>query len=182
MAADCLAVYRWLVAQRRPDQLIISGDSAGGNLAFGMLTAARDQGLPMPAGLIAVSAWLDLGYRHPRSAPRDAFFALRFARRAAALCSDDNGPRPEVRPLELDLQGLPPTLMQIGSTEPLVPGNRQMAATLAAAGVPVELQLWENQVHVFQAFAAVLPEGRAAIAEIAGFVDGATSSARGMTG
>ncbi|MGJ6127079.1 alpha/beta hydrolase fold domain-containing protein [Mycolicibacterium sp. Y3] len=171
MASDCLTVYRWVLAQVPPDELLVSGDSAGGNLAFGMLAGARDAKLAMPAGLVTMSAWLDPDYRHRRGEPRDAFFALRFARRAARLCSDRTGLAAQVRPLDLDLAGLPPTLMQLGSTEPLVPGNRRMADQLAGANVPVTLQLWQDQIHVFQLLVWFLPETRAALAEIAIFAD-----------
>jgi acetyl esterase/lipase len=45
-----------------------------------------------------------------------------------------------------------------------------MTAALAAAGVPVHLQVWQRQVHVFQAFADVVAEGHLAIDEIGQFV------------
>ncbi|MBJ8345848.1 alpha/beta hydrolase [Antrihabitans sp. YC2-6] len=182
MTADCDTVYRWAVSQYPTDRLILMGDSAGGNLAVGMLIRARAEGLPQPAGLAILSAWLDLTYRHSKGAQRDAFFALRYARRAAALCSDGNGPLPEVRPLDFDLAGLPPTLIQIGSTEPLVPGNRELAGGLARAGVPVELQLWKDQVHVFQLFLSFLPESRSALKEIARFIEHATRREAKLTG
>lgn len=171
-ADDCLAVYRWLVNRLSPaHQLIVSGDSAGGNAAIGMLASARDIGLPMPAGLVALSPWLDIAYQHPRTMPRDAFFSTRFARRAASLCADAHGPLEVVRPLDRDLHGLPPTLFQVGSTEPVEPGTRLMAEAMARAGVQCRLQLWDRQAHVFQGLAAVLPEGRAAIKCIARFAD-----------
>ena len=65
---------------------------------------------------------------------------------------------------------LPPALIQIGSREILMPDAELMANRLVAAGIPCDLQVWEDQVHVFQAAAGWVPEARAAIDEIALFV------------
>ena len=70
----------------------------------------------------------------------------------------------------MPLADMPPALIQIGSREILMPDAELMANRLVAAGVPCDLQVWENQVHVFQAAAAWVPEARAAIDEIALFV------------
>jgi acetyl esterase/lipase len=172
MVEDCLAAYRRLLDRQDPDRIVLSGDSAGGNLVFATAVAARDAGLPMPAGLVGMSAWLDLTAEHPRGTPRDAFTSMRFARRAARLCAD--GTR-ALCPLETDVAGLPPVLLQCGDREPMRPGNERMARHLAAAGVPCELQLWSGQVHAFQVFGRVLPEARAATREIGRFTREVTS-------
>ena len=51
------------------------------------------------------------------------------------------------------------------------PDAESMASALHAAGVRCELQVWDHQVHVFQAAAGILPEGAQAIDEIADFLD-----------
>lgn len=171
MSADCLNVYRWALEHTAPQRLVTSGDSAGGNLMFGTLATARDAGLAMPSAALAQSAWLDLTHRHPRRAPIDAFFSLRFAGRSVRLLRTEEQLPAQVRPLELDLRGLPPVLLQVGAEEPLREANMQMANRLGAQGVSAELQLWRRQVHVFQAFAAMLPEARAAFAETTVFLN-----------
>ncbi len=45
-----------------------------------------------------------------------------------------------------------------------------MARRLQLAGVSAELQVWEKQVHVFQAAAGIVPESGRALAEIGRFV------------
>lgn len=170
MAADCLTVYRWLVRRKSPGRVIVSGDSAGGNLAFGMLAAARDSGLTMPAGLITFSGWLDPDDRGGEQVC-DAMWPRHFAAEAAELCCDINGLSALVRPLDMDVTDFPPTLLQAGSTEPLAMSNRLMATKLAKARVPVSLQLWQDQIHVFQLVVGFLPESRDALDQIAAFVD-----------
>ncbi|SKY70383.1 putative hydrolase/esterase/lipase [Mycobacteroides abscessus subsp. abscessus] len=58
----------------------------------------------------------------------------------------------------------------MGSDEILRPDTEFAAARLSEAGVPVELQIWRNQVHVFQIAADVLGDARTAVGEIADFV------------
>jgi acetyl esterase/lipase len=70
----------------------------------------------------------------------------------------------------MPLSDMPPSVIQIGSHEILMPDAELMANRLVAAGIPCDLQVWENQIHVFQAAAAWVPEARQAIDEIALFV------------
>jgi acetyl esterase/lipase len=75
-----------------------------------------------------------------------------------------------VCPVDMPVADMPPSVIQIGSREILMPDAELMANRLVAAGVPCDLQVWENQVHVFQAAAHWVPEARQAIDEIALFV------------
>jgi acetyl esterase/lipase len=76
---------------------------------------------------------------------------------------------PAWSPCNRDLTGLPPTLIQVGAYEMVFPDSEHMAAKLAEAGVVCILQKWDRQPHVFQNFADILPDARAAINEIAAF-------------
>jgi len=75
-----------------------------------------------------------------------------------------------VSPVDLDLTGMPPALIQTGSEEMVYTDARLMGERLEAAGVPAEVQVWEKQVHVFQAAAGVVPEGTRALSEVGRFV------------
>lgn len=79
---------------------------------------------------------------------------------------------PLLSPLFGDLAGFPPTLIQCGGDEILLDDARRMHAALVAAGVESTLEVWPQMPHVWQAFARFLPEGRAAIGNIAGFLRG----------
>ncbi|KAJ5565561.1 Alpha/beta hydrolase fold-3 [Penicillium sp. DV-2018c] len=62
---DCMAAYLWLLESYEPKEIIIAGDSAGGGLALSMLVIMRDQGIPLPAGAILISPWVDLTHSFP---------------------------------------------------------------------------------------------------------------------
>jgi acetyl esterase/lipase len=62
---DCLAAYLFLLTSYDPSEIIIAGDSAGGGMALSMLVIMRDQGIPLPAGAILISPWVDLTHSFP---------------------------------------------------------------------------------------------------------------------
>ncbi|KAL9055792.1 MAG: hypothetical protein Q9162_003326 [Coniocarpon cinnabarinum] len=62
---DCLAAYLYLLTEQEPETIVIGGDSAGGGMALSLLVIIRDQGLPMPAGGILLSPWVDLSHSFP---------------------------------------------------------------------------------------------------------------------
>jgi acetyl esterase/lipase len=169
--ADCLAVYRSVLEQGfDPQRVVLAGDSAGGCLAFATALAARDEGLPRSAGIVALSPWLDFDcaakMEHP-NARRDPFAPVWRLPVLAKLLGVDLAVG---SPVNADLTGLPPTLLIAAESEILRCDAELMAQRLAAADVPVTLQLWAGQVHAFPVLSDLLPEARAAINEIGAFV------------
>jgi acetyl esterase/lipase len=62
---DCLATYLHLITHQKPNTVILAGDSAGGGMVLSMLVVLRDQGLPLPAGAVLISPWVDLTHSFP---------------------------------------------------------------------------------------------------------------------
>ncbi|KAJ4376389.1 hypothetical protein N0V83_001672 [Neocucurbitaria cava] len=63
---DCLAAYLYLLDEKHdPTTIILAGDSAGGGMVLSMLVTLRDQGIPLPAGAILISPWVDLTHSFP---------------------------------------------------------------------------------------------------------------------
>lgn len=172
--ADAWAAYWWLLTQGvAPNEIIVAGDSAGGGLAIALALALRDANMPLPAGVVGLSPWLDLAlegesvqrgesvdYLNPRVLKGCAQMYLNGADLHTPLAS----------PLYADLRGLPPLLIQASTAELLVDDSRRFAERARAAGVTVELQLWDDLVHVFQFFYLIAPDARAALEQIARFV------------
>lgn len=89
----------------------------------------------------------------------------------AGLYLDGADPRtPLAAPLHADLQDLPPLLIQVGTAETLLDDSTRLVERARAAGVEVELQTFEDLIHVFQAFAPMVPEALEAITRIGAFV------------
>ena len=178
--ADGVEGFAWLVEQGYdPQNITIAGDSAGGYLAFSVARAVIDEGWGRPAGVVALSPILDFdpaGKQAHRNADRCQTFPMRAVAKLAdvSLRMDDRrgigGHR--VDPVNMPLADMPPALIHVGSREVLMADAELMANRLVSAGVPCDLQVWEKQVHVFQAAASWVPEARLAIEEIGAFVRG----------
>lgn len=62
---DCLAAYLYLLTVQEPEEIILAGDSAGGGMIVSVLVTLRDQGIPLPAGAVLISPWVDLTHSFP---------------------------------------------------------------------------------------------------------------------
>ena len=168
---DAVAAYRWLLDQgQAPAKLAVAGDSAGGGLTIATLVALRDAGLPMPAAGVALSPWVDLegvGESMTTAAHLDPMVQKEHLVRMAKLYLAEHDPRsPLAAPLYADLSGLPPLLIQVGTAETLLDDSTRIAERARKAGVAVTLDVWDDMIHVFQAFAPILPEGQKAVDQI----------------
>jgi monoterpene epsilon-lactone hydrolase len=172
---DATAAYRWLLSTGTdPSRIVIAGDSAGGGLTVATLVAVRDAGLPLPAAGVCLSPWVDLegiGESMTTKAVVDPMVQGDDLRMMAAMYLAGQDPRtPLAAPLYANLAGLPPLLIQVGTAETLLDDSTRLAERARKAGVAVTLEPWEDMVHVWQIFATMLPEGRAAIERIGEFV------------
>jgi epsilon-lactone hydrolase len=172
---DVTAAYRALVEQAGDaGQVVVSGESAGGNLAVELLVAGKAGDLPMPAAALLLSPMTDLtvsGASYAAKAHADPAISEQAIRtRAADYLAGADPADPLVSPIFADLSGLPPLLIQAGSHEVLLDDATRLAAKAAADDVAVILDITPGVPHVFQAFAALLDEGDAALNRIARFV------------
>ena len=173
---DALAVYAAVLAAGvEPARLGFVGDSAGGGLAVATMLAARDRGLPGPAAAGLISPWLDLtpGLRGSRAAnaARDDVLSLRHGEAIVQAYAGDH-PRdlPYLSPLGADLRGLPPTLVQVSTSEILLDDATTFAARAKAAGVDVTCERWADLPHDWQAAVPFAPEARTAVRGLGAFL------------
>jgi acetyl esterase/lipase len=173
--ADALSVYRWLLDNGYASQRVfVGGDSAGGGLLLSLLLMLKEEGVPMPAGAVFLSAWIDLALRGESMGSRmpfDPTVSEEGLRKAAALYIGERDPDdPLLAPLDGDLRELPPLLIHVGDDEILLSDSTRLAERARAVGVEVELEIWPEMWHFFHAWAADLPEAREAIGKIGAFV------------
>lgn len=170
---DAVAGYVELLAEGvEPGQLFVGGDSAGGGLTLATLLALRDAGRPLPRAAILLSPWVDLA-EDPASVdePGLDYLLPEMATTGAALYLQGADPRtPLASPLHAELSGLPPLLVQSGGVEMLLGQNRRLVERARLAGVEVSHDVAEGMIHVYQAFAALQPDGASAIERIGRFV------------
>ena len=177
---DCFDGYRWLRRKGyQPEQIVLAGDSAGGYLALALAQRLVEYG-EQPAALVAMSPLLQLATQPKRTHPNigsDAMFPPRvfdalhgLVTRAAA----HRGADALYEPLDHIQPGLPPTLIHVSGCEVLLHDAQLAARRLATAGVPVEVQVWPGQIHVFQLGAPMIPEATRSLRQIGRYIREAT--------
>jgi len=175
---DGLGAYRQLLDLGiAPDRVVVSGLSAGGGLALGVLLAIRDRGWPLPAATIAMSPLTDLTDTHRESsrvknARRDAVLSLAHGGELRDMYVGGNAAlysNPYVSPVFGDYHGTPPVLFQVGSTEIMLDDSRHAAERIRATGGRAEVEVWDGMPHGWQGL-PFIPDSQRAIERIADFI------------
>lgn len=172
---DAQKVYRWLLAEGyKPENIVISGDSAGGGLSVTAVLALRDANAPLPAAVVSLSPWTDLtftGQSHITQAKAEVLLRADELREWSIFYIGTESPsNPLISPIYADFHGFPPLLIQVGSDEVLLDDARMLAEKARADGAAVELHVWEGMWHVWHTLADMMPESRAAFEEIGRFI------------
>ncbi|MGO8864317.1 MAG: alpha/beta hydrolase [Acidimicrobiales bacterium] len=170
---DCLAAYRRLLEDHRPQEIIVGGASAGGNLAAALVLRARDAGLELPAAVVLLTPGVDL------TASGDSLHTnlgldplLRGSGVSAFLlyAAGHDLTDPYVSPLFGDFtKGFPPTILTTGTRDLLLSDTVRMHRALRAAGVPAELHVTEAAGH--GGFFGAAPEDEEIAREIRRFAE-----------
>ncbi len=177
---DALAGWDLLLSLGyRPGDILLAGDSAGGNLALALALKLRDSGAGMPAALVLMSPWADLsakGASRTANIHLDPMFGIPEGEPypdnalPPVYAGDTDLKDPYLSPVYASFEGFPPLLIQVGSWEILESDSVTVYEKALAAGADARLTRFEGMFHVFQMFGGLLPESRAAWNEIRGFV------------
>ena len=136
--------------------VVLAGDSAGGNMALVLCLRLRAEGRMLPGALLLMSPWTDMtcsGESLTERADIDPVLTPEYiyAVREAYAGSLDPA-QPALSPLLADLAGLPPTLIQVGTHEILFSDAERLAERMNAAGTECRLEVWEGMWHDFQMY------------------------------
>ena len=172
---DSVAAYRWLLSEGYdPARTAVAGDSAGGGLTVAMMVQTRYVGLPLPGAAVCISPWVDmegLGESMKTRAAADPMVGRENLMVSAKTYLGGADPRaPLAAPLYADLHGLPPILIQVGDAEVLLDDSTRLAGIAREAGVEVQMDVWDDMIHVWHVFAPILPEGKQAISQAGEFI------------
>jgi len=169
---DALALYRDMLETHDPKRIVISGTSAGGNLAAALLLRARDEGLPLPAGAILLTPEVDLtesGDTFETLMGLDTVLSTRLTAPNALYAGGTDLAHPYVSPLFGDFtKGYPPTFLQAGTRDLFLSNAVRMHRRLRSAGVRAELHVWDGMPH--GGFGGLTPEDRELAAEMRAFL------------
>lgn len=171
---DVDAVLGW-IGRHEPDRaVILAGDSAGGGLALAVALRQQVARRANVRAVVAMSPWtnLDTSWVSSEALTRDPQVpGWLLARSAAAYCGANRPTDAGISAIHGALDGLPPTLVQVGSGELLFDDALRFARASFAAGAPLRFECWPGMPHVWQAFAPRLPEGTRALGAIREWLD-----------
>lgn len=174
---DCLSIWLWITDNAaalgvEPSDVIIAGDSAGGNLALVTALRLRDAGLPGPAGLILGYPVTDY-HTPPTASYIENAEGYSLTRAAMIRFWDDylenpaQATLPYAAPLRSEtFSGLPPALVMTAQFDPLRDEGAALAAGMERDGVPVTYICYEGLIHGFLRMALASARARQAFATI----------------
>jgi acetyl esterase/lipase len=134
--------------------VIVTGDSAGGNLALALTLKLKQEERLLPRGLVLLSPWTDLtssGKSFESRAQLDPVLDREYINRmVAAYAAGQNLENPLISPLFGDFTGFPSTYIQVGDNEILLSDAKRLYQNLIKAGVSAKLEVFKGMWHVFQ--------------------------------
>ena len=178
---DALIAYRYILEQGfSAGDIVVMGDSVGGNLALALAVRLREQGLPEPGVMALFSPWTSMTAAYPsreNSKERDQVLGvianpvmynevLRPSY-AGSVPLDD----PRLSPVNADLSGLPPVLIQAGQYDMFMDEAYDLLRKITATGGDVRFTIYPGMPHDFQIFMPELQESKDSFREVADFID-----------
>lgn len=149
---DCLTAYEYLLQKGYgPEHITLCGESAGGGLCFSLCLKLKEKGLPMPAGIVAISPWTDLtlrGQSYTDNQESDPSLSLEFLRHCVK-CYTSDAESPLVSPVHGDLSGMPPSLIFVAKNELLLSDGEGLHKALKTAGCSSELRCKADRWHAY---------------------------------
>lgn len=173
---DCLAGYRALLETYSPSDILVSGQSAGGNLAAAMMLRARDEGLPKPAALFLDTPAVDLTMASDSlytNEGLDSAIGIDALQGGLLYAGGHDVAHPYLSPIHGDVSdAFPPTYLRTGTRDLLLSDTVRLHARLRKAGVEADLYVVEGMPHGgFDAIMASTPEDQDARADLLRWVE-----------
>ena len=156
------------------DDVIIAGDSAGGNLSLEICIELKAQKRFLPRALVLMSPWTDMranASSYTTYADKDPLLTFNYVAsvRSAYLGDDTDYENEKYSPLLTDLSDFPPTLIQVGSNEILKCDSERLSKYMIKAGVYAKLEIYPGGFHVFQQMP--IPKATHALDNVGSFID-----------
>lgn len=150
---DARKAYGWLLEHFPDEKIVLAGESAGGGLCYALCLRLKEEGLPQPAGIAALSPWTDLTLSAPSflyNREKDPSLNRDKLKLFADSYLADTDPRdPHCSPLFGDLSGLPESILYAGGDEILLEDSVGLEQALRQAGSPVRLTVTEGMWHAY---------------------------------
>ncbi|MBN1981831.1 MAG: alpha/beta hydrolase [Chitinivibrionales bacterium] len=171
---DSIKVYQWLLSSNfKPENILCTGESAGGGLTLALLLALKERNIVLPAAAVAISPWTDLtcsseSYTSKNKyspAPLNSWNVFR-----THYVGNNDEKSPFISPLFGDLRGLPPLFINSGTHDELFDDGEKFYMKAKAAGVDVTFRPGFGMLHCYPLLAPMFREATEAMDEIVAFI------------
>ena len=166
---DAMRAYLWMLDQgTEATQVAVTGDSSGAGLVLSLLLSLRQEGLLMPAAAVLFCPWIDFGTARRDGLPPelDRMQQMCTEQYLAGHPADD----PVVCPLNADLTGLPPMLVQAATGDPVLGDATSLVDRAVETGVDARFELFAVDTHDFHIFWSFLPEAASAMRQAGRYI------------
>ncbi len=177
---DAKRAYKWMLdngpeGEERYKKAFISGDSAGGGLSVATTLAIKDDNGILPNAIMPISPWVEMdpvSQSYEDNKELDPFVSKDgIAWFSSVYVPNENERKnPYASPLYGNFKDFPPMLIQVGTREVLLDDSKKLNEKAKSDGCDVEIQIWDDMVHIFQGFAPYLPEANEALESISKFI------------
>ena len=173
---DTLRFYKGLLDEGYPaKKIVFAGESAGGAMTVTVMVAARNSGLALPAGGVAISPWANLEHTGISMTNRETIDLLNTKAGLVFLANvflqGALPNHPMASPVFADVTGLPPIMVQMGEAELMLTDGMRLATHLAENRVRMTLEVWPHMFHAWHFVAQLQPEARQALESAALFLE-----------
>lgn len=172
---DCVTAYKSVQEKLGAENIVIMGESAGGNLALGTVLYAKDHGLSLPKCIVAMAPAVQFDCHFPsymENRKTDCMVSnLHDEVQDMYLCSSNQSVLhdPYAAPYYGDFSGFPPTLLIASDSEVLRDDSVFLCEKMQMAGADCTLSLYHRVMHIFEVIPS-LPESKRAFQEIREFI------------
>ncbi len=176
---DCVIAYKALLnLGYTGDDILLTGESAGGGLVLALTHYLKDNNLPLPKAVIAIAPWAEVNTIAPSyhiNYTKDIILGENGCSIAPhvkkqAYRGNTDYTTPYLSPLYGDYTNFPPLLIQVGTYEMLYDDARRVFEKAEEAGVNVTFSSYYGMFHCFQETLPELPESKLAWTEIRTFI------------
>lgn len=178
---DAVAAYKWVLEQGfKGEDIVYIGDSAGGNLVLTTTLYLKENKLPLPKGVIAISPWTCVKptlESREKNKEKDIILGINGLQSMyhevmnSRYYEEADKESPFVSPMNGDFNGFPSLLIQVGSYEVFLDDSLMVAKAAREAGVDVRQTTYEGMSHDFQLFMPNIEESQKAWAEMKAFIE-----------
>jgi epsilon-lactone hydrolase len=165
---DAARAYLWMLDQGTDAaRVTVAGDSAGAGLVLSLLLTLGHQGLQMPGAAVLLCPWIDISAADRDGLPAELDRIRHMSSRhyLAGHPADD----PVICPLNADLTGLPPMLVQAATGDPVLNDATRLVDRAVEHGVDARFELFAVDTHDFHIFWSFLPEAASAMRQAGRF-------------